>query len=208
MNTPLWLPILLLAPLHAQEGALPRIKNGNLNSSIFLAGWQTQGPITKGGNLTSETGKSATIGANGVLSQDFITPPKQGLNNFRLSFVFRIHLFDGTARFRLRQNENKGDLITLRPTTNGLEAYTNASWKHILTKPLSPSKSYEVTITANNLNKETRSYIVTLDENDQLPAKSAPLQSFHTTAADFETVSFDTTTSNGLTVDNIQVIEL
>ncbi|RYD68754.1 MAG: hypothetical protein EOP83_00035 [Verrucomicrobiaceae bacterium] len=189
----------LVAPLYGDD-----LLNSSFDLAPFSSGWATTGTVSASPSIIGDAGNSALISNGGGIHQDFAA--SQGYSNFQLTIAFRCGNPGSVAdRFRLRGDNNSGDIVTLRPTASGIDRFSG-TWGSALAFPLTAGTTYYLRVTGSNFADSNGSYTVGLSADGVNFTSSGPITAFHGGAARIETLRFDTTSSAGFTVDRVVLV--
>lgn len=185
-------------------------------SGTFPNGWSGVSTFNAGGFASGSA--DAGMSSGGSITQDFSGGPSIDTSenyDFQLDFAFRTSAItvDSNQRFRLRSNNNSGDIITLgfeTAATGGGTALSafSGSWSTVLDVAFAASTTYYFRLIGSDWDDAARSYTIAYSTDGASYTTSAPITSFHGTpggALDFETFRFEagSTTSR---IDAVTVV--
>lgn len=185
-------------------------------SGTFPNGWVGTSTFNAGGFASGSA--DAGMSSGGSITQDFSGGPSIDTSenyDFQLDFAFRTGAISTTTdqRFRLRNNNNVGDIITLgfeTAATGGGTALSafSGTWSTVLDVAFASGTTYYFRVIGSDWDNASRSYTIGYSTDGTSFTTSAPITSFHGTpggTVDFETfrVEAGTTTTR---IDNVSVI--
>ncbi|MCP5532619.1 MAG: hypothetical protein H7A49_12625 [Akkermansiaceae bacterium] len=187
-------------------------------SGTFPTGWSKggSGTVSAGAGFVSGSSADALMTAGAVMSQDFSGATVASAENydFQLDFAFRTSGISTTTdqRFRLRDNNNTGDLITLgfeSAATGGGTAlsYFSGTWQRGIDVAFAASTTYYFRVNGYDLDLASRYYTLSYSTDGVNYVTSANITGFHfaPVGSDFETVAFDAGTQT-TRIDSVTVV--
>ncbi len=184
------------------------LTNPSFDDVPFNNGWTSASAVVST-SIIGDAGASASLASGGSIHQDFAGEASDALSSFQFVFAFQVGTVDTSSRIRIRGNGNVGDLITLRPTTGGLDVFSgtasgNTGWGSALSGfPLTAGVTYYARITGFDFAETTRKFRIALSSDGVNFTASGDLVKFHSATAGtrFETIRFETTSAGGMKLD-------
>lgn len=180
------------------------LANGDFEDTSvpFPNGWTGVSTFVAAGFASGSADAGITSG--GSITQDFSGGPTVDTSenyNFQLDFAFRTSAISTSSgqRFRLRNNNNVGDIVTFgfqTAATGGgtaLSAYSG-TWSTVLDVAFASGTTYYFRVIGSDWDNASRSYTIGYSTDGTNFTTSAPITSFHGTpggAVDFETFRVD-----------------
>ena len=184
-------------------------------SGTFPTGWT--GSASDAGGFASGSHDALLTSGNSI-TQDFSGDPRTIATaenyDFQLDFAFRTSALSTTSdqRFRLRDNNNAGDLITLgfeTAATGGGTAlsYFSGGWNTAIDAAFTAGTTYYIRVIGSDLDLASRSYTIGYSTNGVDYTTSGDITGFHafSPGVDFETIRFEAGTST-LRIDAVSVV--
>ena len=194
------------------------LTNGSFEDTPFDNGWTaTAGVISSSaGGFGSSNPTSALLTAGNGLHQDFsngVTDTNEN-HDLVIDFGFRTGSVSTSVdtRFRIRDNNNSNDRITLgfeTGATGGGTAlsYFSGGWNTAIDFAFQASTTYYFRVTVNELDEASRNYTIGYSTDGVTYTTSGPITGFHGIGGDIETIRFESGNTT-IRVDQVAVSEV